>query len=144
MSLGLLKALEALTSRVCFPCRTAAGSVPVLSWKSLITVCNITVDVAVLGTRSQNSVSQLPQEEASICPLATTHPSLKGPPLTAHQPQQSTNQSARPLTHSMVICALEESVPFVLVYSVLGKKKEKQDATTRGWQVKAYLHFYKT
>ena len=72
-----------------------------------------------------NSVSQLPQEEASICHLATTHPSLKGPPLTAPHPQKSTNQSGRPLTHSMIICALEESVSFVLGYSGLGKKKIK-------------------
>ena len=92
-----------------------------------------------------NTVPQLPQEEASICPLATTRPPLRRSPLTARQLQQSTNQSPRPLTHSMIICALGESVPFVLGYSGLGKKQvQEHDGTTCGRQVKVYLHFYKT
>lgn len=45
----------------------------------------------------------------------------------------------------MIICELEESVPFVLGYSGLGKKQVKEhDATTCGRLVKVYLHFYKT
>ena len=89
---------------------------------------NITVDVAVLG------LSQLPQEEAFICHLATTRPPLRRSPLAAHQLQQSANQSLRPLTHSMIIWALEESVPLVLGYSGHGK----------AGQGTVYLHFYKT
>ena len=92
-----------------------------------------------------NTVPQLPQEEASICYLATTRLPLRRSPLTAHQLQQSVNQSPRPLTHSMIICALEESVPFVLRYSGLGKKQVKEhDTTMCGRQVKVYLQFYKT
>ena len=45
----------------------------------------------------------------------------------------------------MIICALEEAVPFVLGYSGLGKKQVKEhDGTTCGRQVKVYLPFYKT
>ena len=92
-----------------------------------------------------NTVPQPPQEEASIFHLATTRPPLRGSSLTGHQLQQSANQSPRPPTHSMIICALEKSVPFVLGYSGLGKKRVKEhDATTCGRQVKVYLHFYKT
>ena len=92
-----------------------------------------------------NTVPQPPQEEASICHLATTRPPLRRSHLKAHQQQQSANQSPRPLTHSMIICALEKSVPFVLCYSGLRKKRvKKHDATTCGRQIKVYLHFYKT
>ena len=91
------------------------------------------------------TVPESTQEEASICHLTTTRPPLRRSPLTAHQLQQSANQSPRPLTHSMITCALEKSVPFVLGYSCLGKKRVKEhDATTCGRQVKVYLHFYKT
>ena len=92
-----------------------------------------------------NTEPQLPQEEAFICHLVMIRPPLRKSPLRAPQLQHSTNQSPRLLTHSMVICALEESVPFVLGYSGLGKKQVKEyDGTTCGRQVKVYLHCYKT
>ena len=122
----------------------------ILTWKSLINRAQYNSSRCFSRLKRRfvlvlKTVPQLPQGEASICHLAKIRPPLRRSPLTAHQLQQSANQSPRPLTHSMIICALEESVPFVLGYSGLGKKQVKEhDATTCGRQVKVYLHFYKT
>ena len=79
------------------------------------------------------TVPESTQEEASICHLTTTRPPLRRSPLTAHQLQQSANQSPRPLTHSMIICALEKSVPFVLgsAFSLLGRSEWKNTTLLR-------------
>ena len=45
------------------------------------------------------------------------------PATTNHEPKSKTTD---PLTHAMIICALEESVPFVLGYSGLGKEQVKR------------------
>ena len=122
----------------------------ILTWKSLINRAQYNIWRCCSRLKRRlllvlNTVPQPSQEEASICHLVTTRPPLRRSPLTAHWLQQSANQSPRPLTHSMIICALEKSVPFVLGYSGLGKKRVKEhDVTTCGRQVKVYLQFYRT
>ena len=100
----------------------------ILTWKSLINRAQYSSWRCCSRLRKRlvlilNTVPQLPREEASICHQATTRPPVWRSPSTAHQLQQSPNQSQRPLTHSMIICAPEESVPFVLGYSSLGKRQ---------------------
>ena len=83
-----------------------------------------------------NTVPQPPQEEASIFHLATTRPPLRESSLTAHQLQQSGNQSPRSPTHSTIICALEKSVPFVLGYSSIQRPWEEASERTRPFYVR--------
>ena len=56
--------------------------------------------------------------------------------MTAHQLQQSGNQSPRSPTHSTIICALEKSVPFVLGYSSIQRPWEEASERTRRFYVR--------